>query len=194
MVKKQESGVKVILVLVLIAMFSAVLLAYVNTVTRGPIAANKKAETKKAIGIVLNTLSDYKYEELPKEMEVESSPVRYFEAVGSSGKPAGYAFIVLGPNGFSSDLEMMVGLDSSGAIIDTYVLDHKETPGLGDAMTKEPFKKQFRTRNAKNTKWEVKKDGGDIDAITAATITSRAFTAGCKRALSAYEKITEGAN
>jgi len=194
MAKKQESGLKVILVLVLIAMSSAILLAYVNTVTRGPIENNKKAETKRAIGIVLNTLSDYRYEEVPKEMEVDNSPVRYFEAMGESDKAVGYAIVVLGPNGYTSDFKIMVGLDSTGTIIDTYVLDHKETPGLGDAMTKEPFKKQFRDRNAENTDWKVKKDGGDIDAITAATISSRAFTDGCKRALMAFEEIKEEAN
>lgn len=194
MAKQQKPGYQVILVLVLIAMGSAALLAYVNTVTRGPIEANKKAETKKAIGIVLNTLTDYRYEDLPKETTVENSPVRYFEAIDNSGSVVGYAIIVKGPGGFTTDFEMMVGLDSVGTIIDTYVLDHKETPGLGDAMTKEPFKKQFRKRNTENTKWLVKKDGGDIDAITAATITSRAFTGGCKRALMVYRELTEEAN
>lgn len=193
MAKKQESGFQVIIVLVLIAMCSAVLLAYVNTVTKTPIENNKKAETNRAIGIVLNTLADYRYEDIPSEMEVDHSAVRYYVATGNDGNALGYAIIVKGPGGFTTDIEIMVGLDSAGTIIDTYVLDHKETPGLGDAMTKEKFKKQFRNRNAANTKWLVKKDGGDIDAITAATISSRAFTRGCERALTAYRELREGA-
>jgi electron transport complex protein RnfG len=194
MAKKQESGFKVILVLVLIAMGSAVLLAYVNTVTRIPIENNKKAETKKAIGIVLNTLSDYQVGETPEEITPEGFQARYFEATGPGGEPAGYAIVVSGPGGYSSDFEMMVGVDSTGKIIDTYVLDHKETPGLGDAITNESFKKQFRGRSLGNTEWNVKKDNGDIDAITAATVSSRAFTEGCKRALLTYEEIREEAN
>jgi len=75
----------------------------------------------------------------------------------------------------------MVGLSSDGSVIDTYVLQHKETPGLGDKMAHEPFKSQFRTKSLQNAKWSVKKDGGDFDALTAATITSRAFTHGVKR-------------
>jgi electron transport complex protein RnfG len=188
---KQESGFKVIIVLVLIAFLSAVLLAYVNKVTREPIEENKKAETKKAIGIVLRGLTGYQYPEIPQEMEVDSSPVKYFMAVDSNKNILGCAVIVKAPNGFTNDFDMMVGVDSSGSVIDTYVLDHKETPGLGDAMSKEPFKKQFRGKNINNTKWLVKKDKGDIDALTAATITSRAFTAGVKRALTAYNRLRE---
>ena len=99
-----------------------------------------------------------------------------------------------GPNGFTNDFDMMVGLDSTGSIIDTYVLDHKETPGLGDGMSKENFKQQFRGKNLENTNLSVKKDGGDIDALTAATITSRAFTGGVKRALMAFKKLKEDIN
>lgn len=194
MAKKQESGLKVILVLVLIAMGSAVLLAYVNTVTRTPIENNKKAETKKAIGIVLSSLSDYRVGEIPEQVQTGSFQARYFEATAPTGKPAGYAIVVDGPGGYSSDFEMMVGVDSTGEIIDTYVLDHKETPGLGDAITNESFKKQFRGRSLENTEWKVKKDNGDIDAITAATVSSRAFAEGCKRALLTYEEIREEAN
>ncbi len=188
---KQESGFKVIIVLVLIAFLSAVLLAYVNKVTREPIEANKKAETKKAISIVLRGLTGYQYPEIPQEMEVDSSPVKYFMAVDSNKNILGCAVIVKAPNGFTNDFDMMVGVDSSGSVIDTYVLDHKETPGLGDAMLKKPFKKQFRRKNLNNTKWLVKKDKGDIDAMTAATITSRAFTAGVKRALMTYNRLRE---
>jgi electron transport complex protein RnfG len=188
---KQESGFKVIIVLVLIAFLSAVLLAYVNKVTREPIEENKKAETKKAIGIVLRGLTGYQYPEIPQEMEVDSSPVKYFMAVDSNKNILGCAVIVKAPNGFTNDFDMMVGVDSSGSVIDTYVLDHKETPGLGDGMSKEPFKKQFRGKNINNTKWLVKKDKGDIDAMTAATITSRAFTAGVKRALMTYNRLRE---
>ncbi len=56
-------------------------------------------------------------------------------------------------------------------------------------MKKETFKKQFRGRSLSNTHWAVTKDGGDIDALTAATITSRAFTAGVKRALLVFQTL-----
>lgn len=191
---KEESGFKVIIVLVLIAMFSAMLLAYVSKVTEGPIAENKKAETKRAIKIVLKGLENITYPDNPAQMEIDKSPVKYFKAVDNDSAVVGYALIVKGPNGFTNDFDMMVGLDSVGQIIDTYVLDHKETPGLGDGMLKEPFKAQFRGKTLQNTKWNVTKDGGDIDALTAATITSRAFTDGVKRALEAHQLLKEEQN
>lgn len=186
---KEESALKIIIVLVLIAFFSAFLLAYVNQVTSGPIEENKKAETKKAIGIVLSGIEDYSYPEVPKETEIDNSPVKYFPAKRSDSTIVGYAIIVKAPNGFTNDFDLMVGLDAQGNLIDTYVLEHKETPGLGDGMQKDKFKKQFRGRNLENTEWQVKKDGGDIDALTAATITSRAFTAGVKRALLVFKEL-----
>ena len=186
---KEESKYKVIFTLVLIAMLSAMLLAWVNKITYEPIEQNKRAETRKALKLVLRGLKNVTYPKLPEEMRVDNSPVRYFKAVDADGSLRGAAFIVRAPNGFSGDFEMMVGLDSSGAVIDTYVLDHKETPGLGDGMLKEGFKKQFRGRRLSGTRWLVRKDGGDIDAITAATITSRAFTAGVKRALEAFARL-----
>jgi electron transport complex protein RnfG len=191
---KEESALKVIIVLVLIAFCSAFLLAYVNKVTSGPIEDNKKAETKKAIGIVLGDLKDYTFPENPEEIEIDNSPVKYFLAKSADSTVIGYAIVVIGPNGFTNDFDMMVGLDAQGKIIDTYVLDHKETPGLGDGMKKEGFKKQFRGKTLDNTKWSVKKDGGDIDALTAATITSRAFTRGVYRALLLYKKLKEENN
>lgn len=188
---KKETGFKVIMVMVIIAMFSAVLLAYVNTVTRGPIEVNKKAEVKRAIKYVLKGVDVSSVPEDPQTLTIDNSPVKYFIAPADSGKIAGAAFVVKGPNGFSGDFDIMVGIGADGSIIDTYVLDHKETPGLGDKMTKEPFQKQFRGKSLTNTKWQVKKDGGDIDALTAATISSRAFTQGAKRALMAFDELAE---
>ncbi|HEM48677.1 MAG TPA: RnfABCDGE type electron transport complex subunit G, partial [Caldithrix sp.] len=147
-----------------------------------------------AIGIVLGELKNYTFPENPQETQIDNSPVKYFLAKGADSTIIGYAIVVKGPNGFTNDFDMMVGLDADGKIIDTYVLDHKETPGLGDGMKTEGFKKQFRGKTLDDTKWSVKKDGGDIDALTAATITSRAFTGGVRRALLLYKKLKEETN
>ena len=189
---KDESALRVVLVLVIIAALSAVLLAYVNQITRGPIEENKQAEVKKAIKIVLKGLPQFKVPAEPKTMEIDKSPIQFFSATAEDGTVVGYAIIAMAPNGFSGEFPVMVGIDKDGKIIDTYVLDHKETPGLGSKMTEEKFKAQFRGKDLKNTKWQVKKDGGDIDAITAATITSRAFTAALLRALKADQALMEG--
>jgi electron transport complex protein RnfG len=189
---KEESAVRVVVVLVVIATLSAMLLAYVNKITKDPIEANKKLEVKKAIQLVLKGLPEYHVADLPEKMEIDHSPVEYYTAKTKSDSVVGYAIITQAPNGFSGEFPVMTGLDMSGKIIDTYVLEHKETPGLGSKMTEEGFKAQFRGKRLKGTKWQVKKDGGDIDAITAATISSRAFTAAILRALKAENMLMDG--
>ena len=80
---------------------------------------------------------------------------------------------------------MMVGFLADGTIKGTSVLSHSETPGLGANMTGK-FKDQFIDKNPSGFKLIVKKDGGDVDAITAATITSRAFSKAVNKAYQAF--------
>ncbi len=188
---KDESAIKVVLVLVIIAAFSAMLLAYVNQVTRGPIEENKRLEVIRAIEIVLKGLPVYTVPDEAKLMEIDNSPIKYYPATAEDGTVVGNAIIAMAPNGFTGEFPVMIGLDNTGKIIDTYVLEHKETPGLGDKMTHEKFKGQYRGKDITGTNWKVKKDGGDFDAITAATITSRAFTDGVLRALEANKALME---
>ena len=87
--------------------------------------------------------------------------------------------------GFGGKIEMMVGFLADGTIKGTSVLSHSETPGLGANMTGK-FKDQFVDKNPNDFKLIVKKDGGDVDAITAATITSRAFSKAVDKAYQAF--------
>ena len=81
----------------------------------------------------------------------------------------------------------MVGFKPDGTIFKSAVLDQKETPGLGDKM-KTKWKDQFNEKHPTTFKLAVKKDGGDVDAITASTITSRAFCDAVTRAYEGYMK------
>ena len=82
----------------------------------------------------------------------------------------------------------MVGLNPDGSIYDSSVLDHAETPGLGTKMDLPKFKDQYKGKDPAANNIKVTKDGGEIDAITAATISSRAFTDAIQRAYDAYMK------
>ena len=88
--------------------------------------------------------------------------------------------------GFGGKIEIMVGFFADGTIKGTSVLSHAETPGLGANMTGK-FKDQFVDKNPASFKLSVKKDGGDVDAITAATITSRAFSKAIDKAYKVFE-------
>ncbi|MBO4231732.1 MAG: RnfABCDGE type electron transport complex subunit G, partial [Bacteroidales bacterium] len=95
--------------------------------------------------------------------------------------------------GFGGAFTLMVGFDSEGKILGTEVLSASETPGLGDKINadKSDFSKQFAGKNPAEFQLKVKKDGGDVDAITAATISSRAYCDAVDRAYQSFMKAKE---
>jgi electron transport complex protein RnfG len=105
-----------------------------------------------------------------------------------NGKLVGSAIRSFSKNGYGGLIWIMVGLEPDGKIKDVAVVEHKETPGLGSKMSDPSFKNQFMDLDPSKTSLEVKKDGGDIDAITAATISSRAFCDAVQMAVNSYEK------
>jgi electron transport complex protein RnfG len=82
----------------------------------------------------------------------------------------------------------MAGFNTDGSVYNITVLQHQETPGLGSKMDEPTFKDQFKNINPTKIILKVKKDGGQIDAITAATISSRAFCDAVQRAYNTLEK------
>ena len=82
----------------------------------------------------------------------------------------------------------MAGFKPDGTIINISVLEQKETPGLGTKMAEPKFKDQFNDKNPSQYILKVKKDGGPVDAITAATISSRAFCDAVQRAYNTLQK------
>ena len=95
-------------------------------------------------------------------------------------------------NGFGGIFHVMVGFDATGAITGFEVLDHQETPGLGSKM--QEWFQNVRTvigLNPAEANLTVSKDGGDVDAITAATISSRAFLAAVNKAYNAYAEAND---
>ena len=94
----------------------------------------------------------------------------------------GYAVKTFTDKGFGGHVEMMAGFLPDGTIYNVIVLQHKETPGLGTKMTEPKFSNQFLGKNPASFKLKVKKDGGQVDAITAATVSSRAYCDALQRA------------
>ncbi|MFM5464310.1 electron transport complex subunit RsxG [Aeromonas simiae] len=100
----------------------------------------------------------------------------------------GYALETVAPDGYSGAIRLVVGFTQEGTITAVRTLEHKETPGLGDKIELkksnwiESFKGRF-LRPDNETSWAVKKDGGEFDAFTGATITPRAVVKAVKRVL-----------
>jgi len=85
----------------------------------------------------------------------------------------------------------MAGFLADGTIHNVVVLNHKETPGLGTKMTEPKFSDQFNGKDPDDFDLRVKKDGGDVDAITAATVSSRAYCDALQRALTTLNTLND---
>lgn len=192
MAKKPESTfINMVLRLLIIVSVAGFALGMVYEQTYDVIEAAKKAKLEAAIGNVIpefDTLNIYKV--MPA---TGKDSITFYEGF-NDGNKIGTAVATYTEKGFSGVFKIMVGFDTKGVIVNTAVLEHKETPGLGDKMDikKAKWCKQFEGKNPETYKLKVTKDKGDVDAITAATITSRAFCDAVDRAYTSLKE--EGGN
>ena len=167
-------------------MISVALLAYVNELTKGPIAeANAKALSEAVKAVVPGFDNDPIAEKRVQEMDGASLAI--YPAT-KEGQYIGAAVEAISM-GFGGELKVLVGFDAQGNILDYSVLQHAETPGLGSKSV-DWFKKgnagDITGMNPGQGELTVSKDGGQVNAITASTITSRAFLAAVNKAYAAY--------
>jgi len=173
-----------VLVLGLTCLLCSAVLGGAYALTKEPIDAAAVAKTNKAIGAVLPAFDETSYE----SVEVDGKTYNYYKA-SQGGKTVGYA-VESSVVGFGGPLSLMVGITPDGVVYNTSVLSHAETPGLGaKCSTDEKFMAQWAGFNPAEKILSVKKDGGDVDAITASTITSRAYTEAVKSAVEAVKSI-----
>ncbi len=188
MSKKESTFSNMIITLLIITLVSGLSLGFVNDITKGPKAKAKLERKIKALKLVLpeftnNPVADIELVKSEKAKDsVEMYPA-YFDknwvgtaVVGSTNK------------GFSGLIKLMIGFKKEGTIKNVVVLEQKETPGLGTKMKDEKFISQYRDKNLESFNIKVKKDGGEIDALTGATITSRAFSEAVQMAYDEFLK------
>lgn len=187
--KKLESSFKnMVIVLTVVAVVAGLLLGYVNKLTAEPIAqANAKALSD-AIALVVPGF-DNEPAANPDTIEVAGVTYKIYKA--TKGDKFIGAAVESSANGFGGALTVLVGFDADGKIIDYSLLSHAETPGLGSKAAdwfKKGGKGDITGKNLGDKPLTVSKDGGEIDAITASTITSRAFLNAVNAAYAAYAK------
>lgn len=186
MAKKESSFLNMVITLMVITGVASLALGGIYNLTKEPIAKAIREKQQRAIQEVIpafDTLFTYKV-----KPEDGQDSLTFF--VGMKGdEHVGTAISSYSNNGYDpTQIQIMVGFDPNGLILNTSVTKHKETPGLGTKMSSPQFKDQFMNKDPKEFKLLVKKDGGDVDAITAATISSRAFTEAVDRAYQSYIK------
>lgn len=196
MAKLESSFKNMIIVLTVITLFAGGVLASVYMLTKEPIEEAKISKQQNALKEVLPTYESLSNAEI---VAVEGlGDVTLYKAYDNAGNQIGTAVESYSPNGFSGEVKVMVGFDKEGSIVNYSVLEQKETPGLGTKMVDwfkpqaeveksliekifgievktEERKSSIVGKNPAKDKLEVSKRGGDIDAITAATISSVAF-------------------
>ncbi len=156
----KSKGSYPIVFLTLIVLMSVSLLLYINSFTSEIVEAQNQAKIKVALEKIFPELTEFK-EDGDIYIIYENADI------------AGYTFIASG-SGYSGKINMLVGINKDHTIRDVAILSHTETPGLGSKITEEAFTGQFMDLEIGDM--ALSKDGGKIDAITGATISSRAVT------------------
>jgi electron transport complex protein RnfG len=181
---------RLILVLTLITAGAGLILSLVESVTREPIAEQRRLETLRALQAVMpqsNNSPDEDTVQLVTGKDKRGRDVqRTFFRGRQDGELTGVAFKVVAPDGYSGNIDVMVGIDPGGTVAGIEILSHAETPGLGDKITLPSFKDKFAGKNLENADWRVKKDGGEFDQITGATISPRAVVGAVRKGLEFY--------
>lgn len=180
-----QGMMRMILVLGGICLVAGFGLAGVYEITKEPIAYQIKLEVIRSLEAVLPGLTvdpDNNFLELTRE---DGSPVKVFRSVTDEGV-VGTAFQVVAPDGYSGNIVIMMGVLPNNTLGGIEILIHAETPGLGSLIIDEEWKSIFRGLSLENTNFKVKKDGGDIDQITGATISPRAVTGAVEKGLIWY--------
>ena len=181
-----------VLVLVLTALVMSGILALVNHITEKPIAEQKEKSLADGIKAVMggNELSEVTNDTVNADIDGDGKEEVYIihKATSADGKELGAA-VESTTQGFGGDLKVLVGFDGEGTILGYTILETTETPGLGakaDTWFQEGQKGNIIGKNPKNG-LKVTKDDGEIDAITASTITSKAFLKAVSQAYKAYK-------
>ena len=189
--KKLESSLtNMVLVLTLVAVIMGGILAYVNHLTEGPIAEQKEKALADGIKAVM-VCDDLKVAktDVVKQNDAKGKEMTFtvYQIKDAQGNDLGAA-VESTTMGFGGDLKVLVGFDTKGTILGYTLLEHAETPGLGakaDQWFQDNMKGDIVGENPAEP-LTVSKDGGQVDAITASTITSRAFLLAINNAYKAY--------
>lgn len=186
------------LLLGLFAIVATTLVAFTENNTREQIRENERQALLDGINALIPH-EQYNNAILQDTLTLEPTPELGTQAptpvyrARKDGEPVAVVMTVVAPNGYSGQIKMLVGIYHDGTLAGVRVINHKETPGLGDKIDEKraDWILQFEglsLGNPPSTKWDVKKDGGEFDQFTGATITPRAVVSAVKRSLEYFRE------
>lgn len=188
---KKSSLFNMALVLTLVCLGASAAVAIVHEITKEPIEKANIEKINNAIKEVVPPFNNVPSENILK-VALDNKDYNVYVAKNDTDV-VGYAIESTTSKGFGGPFTVMVGLTPDGEVVNTSVISHSETPGLGAKITENNshFIQQWNGKNLFDGSFKaiVKKDGGDIDAITASTITSRAYCDAMEIAAKIFENI-----
>ena len=181
-----KKAFNMIFILTAVTIVCSALLATVNRLTSEPI---RKAHEAEKINAIKKVLPEYDNNPLKCTCVVKEAKKEWvFYVARKGGKYVGAAYEAASPLGYNGTIRILVGVATNNKLCGLEILQQAETPGLGAKITRKEFKNQFKGKDINKTKWKVKKDGGDINAITGATISPRAVLDALKAGMKVYLK------
>ncbi|MBQ8503186.1 MAG: RnfABCDGE type electron transport complex subunit G [Clostridia bacterium] len=171
--------------LLVICLVATALLAGTNLITSEKIALNAVETEKASRMLVLPEGAQY------SEVTALDNGLTYCVGSDEGGNQVGYVF-TSDAKGYGGTVSVMVGLDNEGTITGIEILSHSETPGLGANATKDDFKSRFIGKFGELSVDKTSNDGQNVQAITAATITSKAVTNAVNAVTAAFEELNSG--
>ena len=189
------------IILLLFALIGTALVVTTFDNTRERIAANERATLLRKLHQLIrpeqhdNTLLEDTLTVTNRPLLGTSRPVTVYRA-RKAGQPVALVITPIAPDGYSGSIKLLVGINVDGTLSGVRVVAHRETPGLGDAIdeTRSNWIHIFDNRSLEDpplARWRVKKDGGDFDQLTGATITPRAVVKAVRQALLYYRDNQE---
>jgi Na+-translocating ferredoxin:NAD+ oxidoreductase subunit G len=193
----QQASLKNGIILALFALISTGLIAVVHLMTKDRIADEIESAMARRLNQVI-LASEYDNDVYSDCIEVNNMALLATEnskIYRMRNKKDNYALFItsVAPDGYAGKINLVIGVYSNGKIAGVRVTEHKETPGLGDKIEikKSNWIKGFDNKSLQNTSnkyWQVKKDGGEFDALTGATITPRAIVNAVFNTLTFYQQ------
>ncbi len=208
-IRKGNSDLNLLIILTLFSAISGLILALVNNVTKDRIAMVAVVKQKKALAEVMPAFDTVENETVLAD---PMDPIELF-ICKKDQKPVGIAVLassrllsaeqlkkmalpenIRQDQAYADPIKLLVGFTIDGKIQGVSILDCKETPGLGTNINTPAFKSNYAGAGIDAKKWLVKKDGGDVEQLTAATISSRATTAVVARAIAIFKNKVKSLN
>ncbi|MBF0281549.1 MAG: RnfABCDGE type electron transport complex subunit G [Zetaproteobacteria bacterium] len=168
---------QMVMALFIVGLLTTFLLALTDIFTHEPIAQAKRTALHSALTEVL---PPYTNQPLDETLTIATPTLKdehhlLYSARDANGNIVGFAWETIANDGYAGSIYILMGVNSEGRMHAMRITDHKETPGLGDGITKnQPWIDHFNGQTLNTIVWGVKKDGGDFDQFTGATITPRA--------------------